>query len=132
LLLSVAPILKVAAISDDSVSERFRHAPATAGGENRRGTIPGFLTAGDGQWANSSLRRNRNGAFRTSAAQILQRNGIPNPESAAWYPQQAWLNAFREIAKTIGASTLHQIGLSIPRSRISTGDRHHREGPGIH
>ena len=33
-----------------------------------------------------------------------------------WYPQQAWLNAFREIAQTIGASTLHQIGLSIPGS----------------
>jgi hypothetical protein len=56
------------------------------------------------------------GAFKETAAQILQRNGIPNPAAAAWYPQQAWLNAFREIAQTIGSSTLHQIGLSIPRN----------------
>jgi hypothetical protein len=56
------------------------------------------------------------GAFKESAAKILQRNGIPDPQPMGWYPQQAWLNAFREIAQTIGASTLHQIGLSIPGS----------------
>ena len=56
------------------------------------------------------------GAFKETAAQILQRNGIANANPAQWYPQQAWLNAFREIAKTIGASTLRQIGMSIPRS----------------
>ena len=56
------------------------------------------------------------GAFKATAAQILQRNGIPNPEATAWYPQQAWLNAFREIAQSIGSSTLHQIGMSIPRN----------------
>ena len=56
------------------------------------------------------------GAFKDTAVQILQRNGIPNPQPNAWYPQQAWLNAFREIAKTIGSSTLRQIGLSIPRN----------------
>ncbi len=56
------------------------------------------------------------GAFRNTGGQILQRNGIPDPEPLAWYPQQAWLDAFREISQTIGGSTLHQIGLSIPRS----------------
>ena len=56
------------------------------------------------------------GAFKETASQILQRNGIPNPEPAAWYPQQAWLDAFREIAKTIGCRTLYQIGKNIPRS----------------
>jgi hypothetical protein len=54
------------------------------------------------------------GTFKESAAQILKRNGIPDPQPTAWYPQQAWLNAFREIAQTIGASTLNQIGKSIP------------------
>jgi hypothetical protein len=56
------------------------------------------------------------GAFKDTAAQILQRNGIPDPQPAGWYPQQAWLNAFQEIAKTIGSSTLRQIGMSIPRN----------------
>jgi len=56
------------------------------------------------------------GAFEATAAQILQRNGIPNPAPTVWYPQQAWLNAFREIANSIGNSTLYQIGRSIPRN----------------
>jgi len=56
------------------------------------------------------------GAFKQTAVQILQKNGLPNPQPDAWYPQQAWLNAFREIAQTIGRSTLYQIGVSIPRS----------------
>ena len=56
------------------------------------------------------------GAFKASASRILERHGIPNPAPAGWYPQQAWLDAFREIASTIGAKTLHQIGFSIPRS----------------
>jgi hypothetical protein len=56
------------------------------------------------------------GAFKESASRILQRHGISSPAPAGWYPQQAWLNAFREIATTIGAKTLYQIGLSIPRN----------------
>ena len=54
------------------------------------------------------------GAFKDTAAQILQRNGIPNPDPNGWYSQQSWLNAFREIAQSIGRSTLKQIGASIP------------------
>jgi hypothetical protein len=56
------------------------------------------------------------GAFKDSGSRILERHGIANPGPAGWYPQQAWLDAFREIAQTIGARTLHQIGLSIPRT----------------
>jgi len=56
------------------------------------------------------------GAFKETAGKILQRHGLPTPQPTAWYPQQAWLNAFREIAETIGARTLTQIGASIPRS----------------
>lgn len=56
------------------------------------------------------------GAFSGTAAQILQRNGIPNPVATGWYPQQAWLDAFREIAQSIGNRTLYQIGVSIPRN----------------
>jgi len=54
------------------------------------------------------------GSFKQTALEILGRHGIKNPEAAAWYPQQAWLDAFREINQSIGAATLRQIGLSIP------------------
>ena len=56
------------------------------------------------------------GAFSGTAAQILQHNGIANPVPTEWYPQQAWLDAFREIAQSIGSRTLYQIGVSIPRN----------------
>jgi hypothetical protein len=54
------------------------------------------------------------GAFKETARQILKKNGIPNVEPTGWYSQQAWLNAFREIANGIGVRTLYQIGRSIP------------------
>ena len=56
------------------------------------------------------------GNFQSSAVQILARHGIINAQATGWYPQQAWLDAFREIYQTIGPRTLYQIGLSIPRS----------------
>jgi hypothetical protein len=56
------------------------------------------------------------GAFKETAARILERHAITNPQPNAWYPQQAWLDAFREIAASIGAKTLNQIGRSIPRN----------------
>ena len=56
------------------------------------------------------------GVFRDSGVRILERNGILNLAPTAWYSQQAWLNAFREIAQTIGPKTLYQIGRSIPRN----------------
>lgn len=45
--------------------------------------------------------------------EILAKHGI-NPEPGGWYSQQAWLNAFREIAETIGQNTLFMIGKAIP------------------
>ena len=54
------------------------------------------------------------GVFAKTASDILARHGIQNPEPAGWYSQQAWLDAFREIAGSIGARTLKQIGQSIP------------------
>jgi hypothetical protein len=55
-------------------------------------------------------------AFSQTATDILARHGINAPEPGGWYPQQAWLDAFQEIAKSIGPRTLYQIGASIPAS----------------
>ena len=54
------------------------------------------------------------GAFAISGSNILSRHGIAAIEPAGWYPQQAWLDAFQEIATSIGPRTLSQIGTSIP------------------
>ena len=54
------------------------------------------------------------GAFSGTATGVLAKHGIKSPEVNGWYPQQAWLNAFEEIAKSIGPRTLNQIGQSIP------------------
>lgn len=56
------------------------------------------------------------GAFSQTGSTILARHGIPKPDPNGWYPQQAWLDAFQEIAKSIGPRTLYQIGVSIPAS----------------
>lgn len=56
------------------------------------------------------------GAFAQTGTDILARHGIKSPNPVAWYPQQAWLDAFQEIAKSIGPRTLTQIGMSIPSS----------------
>ncbi len=54
------------------------------------------------------------GAFKETALRLLELHGISDPRADAWYPQQAWLDAFRDIAQRIGARTLQQIGRSIP------------------
>jgi len=56
------------------------------------------------------------GAFAQTGKEVLARHGIKGPDPAGWYPQQAWLDAFQEIAKSIGQQTLRQIGQSIPNS----------------
>ncbi|MFH0734673.1 MAG: hypothetical protein V1773_06440 [bacterium] len=56
------------------------------------------------------------GAFRNSALKILAENGIKDPVPGKWYPQQAWLNAFKQIAEKVGKSTLMQIGMKIPEN----------------
>lgn len=56
------------------------------------------------------------GAFKSSAVQILKKNGIVDPQPGQWYSQQAWLNSFKEIAEKIGNNTLFNIGLKIPEN----------------
>ncbi len=47
---------------------------------------------------------------------ILSKNGITNIQADKWYSQEAYLNAFKEIANTIGPSTLFAIGKAIPEN----------------
>lgn len=47
---------------------------------------------------------------------ILERHGFKDVKEDAWYPQQQWLDAFREIHETMGGVTLFQIGKKIPDS----------------
>ena len=54
------------------------------------------------------------GAFSQTGSEILAKHGIKEPDPMAWYPQQAWLDAFEEILRCIGRRTLSQIGQSIP------------------
>ncbi|BDU73016.1 hypothetical protein [Mesoterricola silvestris] len=48
------------------------------------------------------------------ARRVLASHGIEDPQPGAWFPQQRWLDAFREIAGTLGPNTLYAIGLRIP------------------
>jgi hypothetical protein len=56
------------------------------------------------------------GSFANLASKILERHGIKDVDPMQWYPQQAWLDAFEEISKSVGPRTLDQIGMSIPES----------------
>lgn len=54
--------------------------------------------------------------IKMSALNYLAKNGIADPKPGAWYPQQAWLNAFRSIVNEVGHVILFQIGRKIPES----------------
>jgi hypothetical protein len=56
--------------------------------------------------------------MKEKAFSLLERHGIVNPTPGRWYSQQAWLNAFREIADNIGPRTLHAIGRKIPENAV--------------
>ena len=56
------------------------------------------------------------GAFQARGIKVLADNGIVDPKPGQWYNQQAWLNAFKTISETIGASTLFAIGQKIPEN----------------
>lgn len=56
------------------------------------------------------------GGFRSQADRILTKHGIDTPQAGRWYPQQAWLDAFKEIAESVGQTTLFNIGLRIPEN----------------
>lgn len=54
--------------------------------------------------------------FESMASNILMKHGIKNPQPDMWYSQQAWLNAFKDIALKVGSLTLKKIGASIPEN----------------
>ena len=55
------------------------------------------------------------GRFQHLAFEILADHGITAPRAGAWYSQQAWLNAFRDIGDRLGPASLLQIGKKIPQ-----------------
>ncbi len=58
-----------------------------------------------------------------SRLETLQKHGI-DPKPQQWYPQQAWLNAFRELGNMLGEMNLFMIGKAI----ISNADFPPMEG----
>jgi hypothetical protein len=54
------------------------------------------------------------GAMKQMALDLLRKNGIVDPQPGKWYPQQAWLSAFKEISEKIGPNTVFQIATKIP------------------
>jgi hypothetical protein len=56
------------------------------------------------------------GVFKKMALEILESNGIKDPERDEWYLQQNWLNAFKTIAERVGPNTLYNIGTKIPEN----------------
>ena len=55
------------------------------------------------------------GPWEGAARRILTQNGIADPQPGRWYPQQAWLDAFRTIAE-MGSKALYSIGKSVPQN----------------
>ncbi len=61
-------------------------------------------------------------SFQGMGEEILARHGIVDPRAGAWYRQQSWLDAFREIAQRVGPSTLKSIGKQIPGTALWPAD----------
>ena len=55
------------------------------------------------------------GAFKAISLEILEQNGIVDPQPNQWYSQQAWLDSFKVIADKVGPNTLYQIGRQLPQ-----------------
>ena len=66
--------------------------------------------------------------FRRLADSILQKNGIHEVNAAKWYPQQAYLNAYREIYEQIGERTMKTIGKQVPEKALWPPDLDSIEG----
>lgn len=56
--------------------------------------------------------------FEDRATAILADHGIEDPQPGDWYPQQAWLDAFKEIDAQVGEATLTRIGERIPSTAL--------------
>lgn len=54
------------------------------------------------------------GHYRTTAKEVLEAQGIPDPRPDAWYPQQAWLNALEAVADELEPHLLDRIGEQVP------------------
>lgn len=52
--------------------------------------------------------------FESMSLEMLENNGIPDPQPGEWYPMQDYLDAFQEIENRVGPNTVEQIGRSIP------------------
>lgn len=52
--------------------------------------------------------------YQERAREALAENGVEDPESDAWYPQQAWLDTFRVIADELEPHLLDRLGEQIP------------------
>jgi hypothetical protein len=57
-------------------------------------------------------------AFEEMALQILAKHGIIDPKENEWYPCQPYLDAYREIAETIGPYRLKRIGRAAPERAL--------------
>lgn len=53
-------------------------------------------------------------AYKQRALDILDSHGLPEPEEDEWYSWQAYIDAFEELADTIGPKTVTKIGSEIP------------------
>ena len=54
------------------------------------------------------------GVFKETALKWLKEEGIENPKPDKYYSEQAWLNCFKRISRTLGDVTLRNIGRTWP------------------
>jgi hypothetical protein len=55
---------------------------------------------------------------RATRIKILNKHGLSNLQSKAWYSHKGCLNAFKEVSEIFGANTLFAIGEAIPENAI--------------
>jgi hypothetical protein len=53
-------------------------------------------------------------AYRQRALEALAAEGVTDPDPDAWYPQQAWLNAFETVSSELEPHILDRLGEQIP------------------
>lgn len=52
--------------------------------------------------------------YKKRSLKILDNHGLPEPEPGTWYSMQGYLDAFEELADTVGPKTIKKIGSEIP------------------
>ncbi|MFC4447714.1 hypothetical protein [Halorussus aquaticus] len=53
--------------------------------------------------------------YEQRVLEILDNHGLPNPTEGEWYSMQSYLDAFAELAETVGPKTVAKIGSEIPQ-----------------